>query len=350
MTTYTSEKFNSIDISKFILAFFVVAIHTSPLSEVENPAIKNLFIAVTDCAVPFFFLSSGFLLANKAKTITLNMDFKKIIIKHLFKTIKLYSLWYVIYTPLSVYYYITTNLSFSYSFLHYLRGFLIFGENYNSWMLWYLLSTIYALLFMIFLLNHKASLKTIFICGTAFFLLGLLITYFVNFSGPLPTHILFIQKIVSTLMVNGRIFTGFLYIPLGFLFAETKLPNILSASLFICGLFINFIFNGFIGDIALVMFSVGLFSIVSQIPLKNSPLYPILRNISTIIYFIHMYVWTLYYSLMYQKKTFGLDSFIVVCLVSTCFAIFIIWLKKPFGVFASKIKSLILFKRNKLAR
>ena len=65
--------------------------------------------------------------------------------------------------------------------------------------------------------------------------------------------------------------------------------------------------------------SVGVFMVAAGVKLKDSPVYTMLRQTGTITYFIHMYVWTAYYSLVYHQKTYGPDSF--VCTVLCCFVI-----------------------------
>ena len=45
------------------------------------------------------------------------------------------------------------------SVLMYIRGFFFWGEQYNSWPLWYLLSTVYALMLILLLLRRKLSYR-----------------------------------------------------------------------------------------------------------------------------------------------------------------------------------------------
>ena len=45
------------------------------------------------------------------------------------------------------------------------------------------------------------------------------------------------------------------------------------------------------------------------------------REGSGIIYFIHMYVWTIYYWIMYREKRFGIDSFVATSLISTLLSV-----------------------------
>ena len=63
--------------------------------------------------------------------------------------------------------------------------------------------------------------------------------------------------------------------------------------------------------------SILLFLVVLNIKLKDKYIYINLRKMSTIIYFIHLYVWTGYYMIVYGEKRYGLDSFIVTICIST---------------------------------
>ena len=65
------KKFNSIDLFKFIMSLCVVAIHINPLANCRNQTILALYSTITKLAVPFFFLSSGFLM-----TYNLNYPYK----------------------------------------------------------------------------------------------------------------------------------------------------------------------------------------------------------------------------------------------------------------------------------
>lgn len=66
---------------------------------------------------------------------------------------------------------------------------------------------------------------------------------------------------------------------------------------------------GLIGNFSVIFYSVALFNIAKRVKLKDSKIYPSLRNYSTTMYFIHLYIWTFYYKIVYGTKTYGWDSF-----------------------------------------
>lgn len=61
------KEYGLIDVGKFIMSIFVVAIHTHPMAEMENNHIKSLLGVFLDCAVPFFFMASGFFIERKRR-------------------------------------------------------------------------------------------------------------------------------------------------------------------------------------------------------------------------------------------------------------------------------------------
>ena len=73
----------------------------------------------------------------------------------------------------------------------------------------------------------------------------------------------------------------------------------------------------------LIPASIGLFEIVRKIKMGGDKLiYQTMRTMSTIIYLVHMWVWTAVYTVIYHEKTFGL-----LCFMSTAgISIFIAFL------------------------
>lgn len=59
------ERLNSIDLFKFLMAVVVVAFHTNPFDKCTSVFVNETMIIVADMAVPFFFLASGYFIADK---------------------------------------------------------------------------------------------------------------------------------------------------------------------------------------------------------------------------------------------------------------------------------------------
>jgi surface polysaccharide O-acyltransferase-like enzyme len=324
-----AKRYNSIDLWKLIMAFCVVALHTITLEQSKLIIINELYDSFVNMAVPFFFIASGFLLAKKLQLPLHKEENINIIKNYLIRIVKLYLIWNIIYLPLAIIGFILDKSTPLMSIYLYLRGLFLVGQQYNSWPLWYLLSTIYSLLFIIFLLKRKQSLKTITIIGAILFLLGIGLTYISDYTGQEVMIINVIKRILSLTISSGRIFSGMFYIPMGMMLSKKSLKSSYCWILLLAGYIINvLITQPHISSILISLSSIGLFGIVSSISFKDSIVYPFIRKMSTVIYFIHMYVWSIYYKLIYNHKTFGLDSFFVTAIISSMIAIVYLLLKK----------------------
>lgn len=146
-------------------------------------------------------------------------------------------------------------------------------------------------------------------------------------GGGLPGFITLVQKFLIYSVANGRILTGAFYIPIGMLLSREKIPLKLSIVLMVGGFALNVATNNIISSSILVAVSaIGFFSVVEKINLKNSSFYPFVRNVSTYIYFLHMYIWTGYYTFKYGQRTYGLDSFMVTLIVSFIISVSFVYL------------------------
>lgn len=313
------------------MAFCVVALHTITLEQSKLIIINELYDSFVNMAVPFFFIASGFLLAKKLQLPLHKEENIDIIKNYLIRIVKLYLIWNIIYLPLAIIGFILDKNTLLMSIYLYLRGLFLVGEQYNSWPLWYLLSTIYSLLFIIFLLKRKQSLKTITIIGAILFLLGIGLTYISDYTGQEVMIINVIKRILSLTISSGRIFSGMFYIPMGMMFSKKSLKSSYCWILLLTGYIVNvLITQPHISSILISLSSIGLFGIVSSISFKDSIVYPFIRKMSTVIYFMHMYVWSIYYKIIYNHKTFGLDSFFVTAIISSMIAIVYLLLKKRY--------------------
>ena len=327
------KTYNSIDLCKIIMAICVVAIHTHPLENCSNKVILNIYESIVNCAVPFFFLASGYLLAIKLRCPYDSLENIEVIKKYLLKIVKMYVVWTIIYSPIGLWFYWQSGHNVIKCFLLYLRGFLLIGENYNSNILWYLLSTIYALIFVCMLLKIRVSLENTVKLGVVIILCGFgvdtLVAYESNMPAIMETFCLIIEKTI----VNGRILRGFFFIPCGMLLAYRKqLVKGYREILVITFIGNCIVDNLFFSNILILICSVSFFSIVVQINLNDAKVFPIMRELSTVVYLIHLYVWMLYYTMIYGKSMYGMDCFIMTVLVSLVLGGGYIFVKEKFKV------------------
>ena len=257
------KNWNSLDICKLLMALCVVAIHTHPLEYCTIPLVNNIYDSFVRMAVPFFFLSSGFLLAQKFELSFTSPKNIVVVRKYLLKTVKMYVVWTIIYLPMAIYHFISSGTGLLKSVLYYIRGFIFIGEQYNSWHLWYLLSTIYALVFLLIVLYLKVSSKKIIVLSSAVFFISIGIDYLSANTGNANTLIGLLTKMIEVSIVSGRILTGLFYLPLG-CFLARKQPNpALSWSMLVSGYILNvFVQNSYWSSFFVAMASIGFFCVI----------------------------------------------------------------------------------------
>lgn len=305
----SGNRFNAVDLGKFILAFCVIAGHTNPMVRCHNETAVGIYYIILSYAVPFFFLSSAYLLGRKINAAKDNIYLPLDV--YLKKTIRTYIYCSLLYLPLTIAYYIKNDYSVSMMISDYWKGFVFLGEHYNSWQLWYLLSTIYALLFVRILIACKRNLFHVTLMGLCCLPLMLGIDELVSYEGNLPAYLEFLRGLLQRTISTGRLLQGFVMIPLGLFLSTHSLSKRFSAFLFVVGFAFSFMPMQSISMIANTASAVGFFGLALNTQLADSSIYKTLRIMSTDMYVMHMWVWTIYYMLVYQEKTFGLDSFLV---------------------------------------
>ncbi len=177
------------------MAIIVIAIHTNLFNNTDE-IVGALYTLILSCAVPYFFITSGFLMYKEE-------NFENKLWLNLKKFIKLYVIWNIIYLPISIYDYVINSYSIGKAILYYVRGFLFIGEHFFSWPLWYLLGFIYALIVLIILKNLKLNDKKIFIITMITYIFAKVMEY-LNANN---LNNIFI-KLFNYVFGNGRVFTG----------------------------------------------------------------------------------------------------------------------------------------------
>ena len=139
----------------------------------------------------------------------------------------MYIKWSVIYLPLAIYDYWSQNVTPLKATVLYFRNLFLGGMHYNSWQLWYLLSTVYGLIFLLLLLNVIKSIQLKYICVTVVAIFSLLLSYIVSLKScpDIPCFVLVVGSIIQKTILNGRILQGLYYIPIGFFLSRSKEKN-----------------------------------------------------------------------------------------------------------------------------
>ena len=169
----TEQQRNStIDLAKFIAAFFVIGIHTRPLSAVSRLSDFISADIIFRTAVPFFAVCSGYYLApmlgNKEGLTDGNLKAPFPLIARL---LRLYVFWSVVYLIFELPGWIRSGW-FSYkAFIDYGLASVLKGSHYH---LWYILDLIYALLILAVFCRFFRKIKYYVIVSSLFYLLFVL--------------------------------------------------------------------------------------------------------------------------------------------------------------------------------
>lgn len=315
--TLVNKKHYSVDLCKMFMALVVVSGHTRPFVNCSNPIVLAIYNQILYLAVPFFFLASGYMFSRKLSSFSDTKQNVNVTIAYLCRLTKMYLIWSLIYLPLAILAYWRDDLSLFHSILSYVQDLVLVGHHYNSWHLWYLLSSIYAYIFVLVMLrlqlNHKKWIITIgFVC-----LLSIFIDEISAYSKPLPAVLHAVRSLISRTIVSGRILRGAFFIPVGILMGNRNISLRKCLILFIGCFCVNFfIENELISNILTYVCGVALFGTLLHINLRDQYIYIVLRKLSTDVYLIHMYIWSIYCSLVYKKVHFGWDSFFVTSILS----------------------------------
>ena len=310
MKNINPQKSNSltIDICKFLGAYMVVAIHTTPWNLFGTGAFNTVYLNFIYCAVPCFFMASGYLLAGRMEWPLTAKDNLPKVAHAFFKMLKLYLLWSLAYLPLAIFDYRRSGFGVREAAIRYIKGLVFSGEHYGSWMLWYMISAIYALGIIYLLLKIKVNPWAI--TGAALDILS-------GTTNDISPAINFIRKLMWATTGNGKVFRGLFYISFGMLLTKIKIPVWADVLITLCGFAGCVAFNKYTGFFV-IFCAVGLFGIIISVKVPYVSDRKILRRASMIIYFMHLYVY------MILVLHFGLHSgkraFLIVALITTAIA------------------------------
>ena len=316
MNSKAKKDFKGIDFIKFIMAIFVVAIHTHPFEGLHENLFTQSWNIIVSLAVPYFFMASGFLLflkVNKDHDKASQLDNIK---QYAIKIIKLYIYWTIIFFPITIWKFATNDSSIFMDFLQFIRGVIFIGENYYSWPLWYLLSMIYSLALIYFLIYKNQKLNSILIVSMCIFFISILMNFIISSDSSYDLIVL-LKKLIQIVFENGRLFSGMLYIMIGALFANHKIQfsKWIWVLLFFIGLMLQYFKLPFISTVLFVLLPTVIFYISLNMDLKVFKHGYFFRKSSNVMYFTHMIVFFLYTLILKEFRYFGWDAFLISILI-----------------------------------
>lgn len=315
-----------IDILKFIMAIFVVAIHTHPFENVPPP-FSDFFNSLLNIAVPYFFIASGYLLFLK----TPNTPTEQIarINKYITHIAKMYLCWTIVYLPITIYDFANDGKSITSNVFHFIKQFIFVGENFYSWPLWYLLCLIYSLLVIRFLYKSKAILIAL---SLFLFTLSIYISSVIHSLNTLTGSLEIVVKLLKHSLGSGRLFSGLIYICLGMAIAiwNVRIPKLLHTLLFLTATILMALQIPYLSNFALIFIAGTIFDLSLKLHFQQHIMFYWLRKSSSVIYFTHMIAFFAFALCVQDFKHYGAPAFTATILGTGLISILIIKLEPKF--------------------
>lgn len=333
-----------IDLMKFLAALLIVYIHTYENVQLTSQATElgYVFMSIAKIAVPFFFITSGYLFFSKIEP---HMKNGAILFRYLKRLLILYVIWSAAYLPMSIASLLQAGKhSAPINIARYIRNFIFVG-SYSH--LWFFPSLMIAV-FLVYELYKKLPAYGIVAVAAVFYVIGMIgNSYYVFFKGNTQfIKILTIYSKAFTTTRNG-LFEGFLFVALGLFLSKTKLrcnkPISVTATAF---LLVSMIMESFMlknhgapagwdMSIALVPTTFILFVLLINIKLNDNGIYRLLRNCSIYIYTAHVMILSLVVRLFGSFANKNLIFIPVYCLtvfLSLAFSLIALKLEKKNGL------------------
>ena len=302
------RQIGSIDIFKFIMSLFVILLHVPPvLYDASLSVYPSWLQMIFAFAVPYFFISSGFLTARKMKSFDSDEEKDRYLRNRIIAVFKIFIIWTLIYIPLSMI--SLGDISVLEKIFITAKEIITRGHPHLSWPLWYLYSLLLTLIFVYLLRRCRIGILILLI----FYLFTSFIVYLTEFSGNI-----WIQRI-GFYFENP--FGGGLPIIIGFItcdypaYFKTYLSIIFLILLSICLFYLEMPYFQVAGGL-------GLFALSLRIKLsdRRKAMYNWARTVSMWNYYIHMYILVLVQSL-FSLLDFSL-GLVAGCLICMCTVVF----------------------------
>ncbi len=277
--------YESLDVGKFIAALMVISIHTDPVGMFKGTMIFDAWKVITDLAVPFFFLCTGFFVGQSIEKTGISIIWKRAV-----SFAKIYTIWTAFYLPLTVYSYIVHKNGIANDLFCFFRGFLVWGNHDWSWQLWYLLCAVYSLIFIFILKRLNVNYKVIWGIVIALYIIGSILTYMVEGGMTYFPKAKVIAILIKKTIGSGRMLTGPLCLWIGI--NANKIKKIQRGYLLgiiIIGIVASVITNSFCATIMRPIVVTAIFFSLIDLSVVNGMQKMCFRTASSYIYYIHMY-------------------------------------------------------------
>lgn len=291
---------NGLDVGKFVLSIFVIAVHTSPLKSVSFTANLILVSILSRNAVPLFFMISGYFFYYKRGTSTIKIGrftVNEYYYKYVKRMLAVYLVWSAVYLfDVLNRYYFGSTIPLPLFILLYVYWATVYGTYYH---LWFFPSVLFALT-VVHYGSKYISLKKILAISLVLYFIGLFGDSYYGLIQNIPWIDGFYQTIFFLMNTtrNGLCFALF-FVTLGALMSQQELHltpkksgiyTLISLLFLAAETFALFTyskprdFNIMIGLIPTAYFG---FQFLLGLDLKMKWNYKFLRDSSTVIFFSH---------------------------------------------------------------
>ena len=316
-----AHNYNLVDLSKWVMAIFVVALHGHPFEDISADWDYYTSGVLTRLAVPYFFMVSGFFLFSKMPIGKISWERIK---RYCIRLGKIFLAWTIIYMPIAVYAVWHEN-NHLHKLLAIMRDTIFQGAL--MYHLWYLYASIVAVLTLYFLFSRGLKLSVIIVIAL---LLHIIPVIAYSYHGIYIQYLADIDIIKVFIALFSKIFIpangwtiGLLYMSVGGLFAWHRkrysltilLPLLVIALAGFCAesylireySLINPNDKGNILSYMMLLLVTLLFLWSINVNLKDNPVYKHLREQSLFIYLVHP--WFLFLGTGIAKKALHIEEY-----------------------------------------
>lgn len=300
------NQYGALDLAKFIAAIFIIILHTNPFSSYSSVLNYGFRSIVTVMAVPFFFLTSGFLFCTKLNK--LEESEKSNYFKQYFKRLGLiYLLW-------SAFYFIFVAIDWAKNgvvlmdVLQYIKRFFFEGSYQTIWFLPALMTAVT----VVYLLRKKLSYEKVFLLAIPFYIIACFGSSYYGISEKLPIVSTFYNAYFSFFdtIKNGILF-GWVYVALGGVISEKEIEQKPLKNLIFTGIFVVLMAgetlvqsyfgwskNGVDTKLMLLPVTIFLFMLVMSLNIKSGTIFIWMRKLSLLMFlsqriFLTLFDWFL---------------------------------------------------------
>lgn len=332
------DVYQLLDVLKILCAYLVIGIHTRPFQSISITLDKVFYYNISNYAVPFFYACTGYFLIIKQPEKNLHIK----LAYRIKKVAKIYLIWSVIYLPLTICgWFVEGNQSLQYVFFC-IRNYILVGDNFYSWTLWYLNGLIFALIFIDFFLK-KISFEQLVKLGSVVYLIGVILTALGGHQDELPSILSIPVNVYFSIFATTRngLFQSLAFILIGMYIANKEksgeLKEILHKGkalilIYLIKIPVSLVGGGqYLSQMLDLPISYVLFGLIiyecHRIKLKGG-FYKKLRSTSEMIYLIHMYLVALCAVVLYKENYCNFKSFFICAGISTLIAIVFSFIKE----------------------